>query len=479
MDIVALLADARRPAAGRRGPAAAGLDPLRGAGRGDRDEHRAPGDPQPRDRGPADRRGAARVAGVRRARRARAARARRARSRFDGTPEIRARDRRDRARATSAIARACARAATRSSTAARCSPTGPNSRPPTARPTSSIVDVPDPAPDDGRFALSTRRGKQFNSMVQEHADAITGAGPRGGADRGGRRRAARASPTATRCCSAASSASSRLRRRRRPDRARQPPGPLARGQRADRPRPALAGGGGARLQRPGRGRRRLLRSSPAQPESRRSSSAAIAASSAGSLALARSQRGSPKPLELRCLEAVAAELLGEADQGLAAVERRAQARQQARRVAGDERLRSRRGRHREARYAGAPARRAAPAARGGRRRRAPRPGRPSDRAPRSRRRAGWDRSSDSAILGQSSGGRSDSGLATTSGSSPAARAAAIPYEISGWPASSHRRLRPAHSPARPAGEDGDVARRSLVLARSGCRHDASLAAIRR
>ena len=30
--------------------------------------------------------------------------------------------------------------------------------------------------DDGRFALSTRRGKQFNSIVQERRDALTGAG---------------------------------------------------------------------------------------------------------------------------------------------------------------------------------------------------------------------------------------------------------------------------------------------------------------
>lgn len=37
------------------------------------------------------------------------------------------------------------------------------------------VRVPDPRPDDGRFAVSTRRGKQFNSMVQERADALTGA----------------------------------------------------------------------------------------------------------------------------------------------------------------------------------------------------------------------------------------------------------------------------------------------------------------
>jgi molybdopterin-dependent oxidoreductase alpha subunit len=37
------------------------------------------------------------------------------------------------------------------------------------------VTVPDPVPSDGRFAVSTRRGKQFNSMVQERSDALTGA----------------------------------------------------------------------------------------------------------------------------------------------------------------------------------------------------------------------------------------------------------------------------------------------------------------
>jgi predicted molibdopterin-dependent oxidoreductase YjgC len=36
--------------------------------------------------------------------------------------------------------------------------------------------IPEAVPADGRFNLSTRRGKQFNSMVQEAGDAITGAG---------------------------------------------------------------------------------------------------------------------------------------------------------------------------------------------------------------------------------------------------------------------------------------------------------------
>jgi anaerobic selenocysteine-containing dehydrogenase len=35
--------------------------------------------------------------------------------------------------------------------------------------------MPDPVAEDGRLALSTRRGKQFNSMVQESRDSITGA----------------------------------------------------------------------------------------------------------------------------------------------------------------------------------------------------------------------------------------------------------------------------------------------------------------
>jgi molybdopterin-dependent oxidoreductase alpha subunit len=39
----------------------------------------------------------------------------------------------------------------------------------------SDVAIPQPVADDGRLALSTRRGKQFNSMVQERSDALTGA----------------------------------------------------------------------------------------------------------------------------------------------------------------------------------------------------------------------------------------------------------------------------------------------------------------
>lgn len=35
--------------------------------------------------------------------------------------------------------------------------------------------LPEPLADDGLLALATRRGKQFNSMVQERRDSLTGA----------------------------------------------------------------------------------------------------------------------------------------------------------------------------------------------------------------------------------------------------------------------------------------------------------------
>jgi anaerobic selenocysteine-containing dehydrogenase len=38
----------------------------------------------------------------------------------------------------------------------------------------TIPDLPPVPSDEGRLRLSTRRGKQFNSMVQEHEDALTG-----------------------------------------------------------------------------------------------------------------------------------------------------------------------------------------------------------------------------------------------------------------------------------------------------------------
>jgi molybdopterin-dependent oxidoreductase alpha subunit len=42
----------------------------------------------------------------------------------------------------------------------------------------SVVDLPNAAIPEGMFALATRRGKQFNTMVHETSDAMTGAGAR-------------------------------------------------------------------------------------------------------------------------------------------------------------------------------------------------------------------------------------------------------------------------------------------------------------
>jgi molybdopterin-dependent oxidoreductase alpha subunit len=42
----------------------------------------------------------------------------------------------------------------------------------------SVVELPNSAIPDGMFALATRRGKQFNTMVHEKSDAMTGAGAR-------------------------------------------------------------------------------------------------------------------------------------------------------------------------------------------------------------------------------------------------------------------------------------------------------------
>ena len=78
-------------------------------------------------------------------------------------------------RATPA-SRTCARPATRSRSAAPGCARAASSRRPTARRTSrsvapARVDVP-----EGRFVLSTRRGKQFNTMVWAETDPLTGAG---------------------------------------------------------------------------------------------------------------------------------------------------------------------------------------------------------------------------------------------------------------------------------------------------------------
>ena len=52
---------------------------------------------------------------------------------------------------------------------------GPSFPTPDGRARFAVVAPPPDEPDDGRLRLSTRRGKQFNSMVQGRRDAITGA----------------------------------------------------------------------------------------------------------------------------------------------------------------------------------------------------------------------------------------------------------------------------------------------------------------
>ena len=102
----------------------------------------------------------------------------------------------------------------------------------------TIPDLPPVPGDDDRLRLSTRRGKQFNSMVQEHQDALTGV----------RREAVLMSEDdAVRLGLVERRARARAQRHRRdagprphrPDQARERPGALAGGQRADRDRPPL------------------------------------------------------------------------------------------------------------------------------------------------------------------------------------------------------------------------------------------------
>ena len=55
-------------------------------------------------------------------------------------------------------------------------PSGSDFPTPDGRAHFSALVPPPPEPPDGLFAVATRRGKQFNSMVQERRDSLTGAG---------------------------------------------------------------------------------------------------------------------------------------------------------------------------------------------------------------------------------------------------------------------------------------------------------------
>ena len=146
---------------------------------------------------------------------------------------------RDRRRGPVGRRRACAKAA--------------SSRRPTAGRTSRVVVPPRTDGRPGRFVLTTRRGKQFNTMVW------TGRRP---AHRRGTRRAARCPrPTPAtlgvadgrRGARAIAARRDARARARRADPARQRAGVLPRGQRAARAEPARPGVGRARLQRGRRG----------------------------------------------------------------------------------------------------------------------------------------------------------------------------------------------------------------------------------
>ena len=189
---------------GRDRRAAAGRDALRAGGRRHVDHHRTPRRVQSRDPGPARRRGAVGVARSSRdvARRVRpgAAPTGSVARRRDGDPR-RDRARRARVRRYRAAARDRRRDPGRRRAAVRRRrlPDAPTAGPTSASSCPVDRDVP-----DGRFVLSTRRGKQFNSMVWNDVDPLTGAGTRravprrrrrGRARRRRRRRGARALAT--------------------------------------------------------------------------------------------------------------------------------------------------------------------------------------------------------------------------------------------------------------------------------------------
>ena len=248
-DIVRHASDARRTGRDRR--AVAGRDALRTGGWRHVDHDRAPRRVQSRDPGPARRRGA--QPSGRSSSTSRAGCDPERADRF-GCETARGDPRRDRARRARVrrASRRCARPATRSRSAARGLCEGGVFPTPDGRAHFSVVvpagsDVP-----DGRFVLSTRRGKQFNSMVWKDVDPLTGAARdalllvgvrRGALGVGRRRRGARAL------------AARRDARPRAPraDPRRQRAGVLPGGQRAARAEPSRPDLRRSRLQRRRRG----------------------------------------------------------------------------------------------------------------------------------------------------------------------------------------------------------------------------------
>ena len=219
--------DARRPGRDRR--AAAGRDALRAGGRRHVDHDRAAGRVQPRDPGPARRRGAQRVADLRRRRAPGAARARADGSAARPADAIRA----EIARVVPALRRAsssCARPATRSRSAARGCARAARFPTPDGKAHFAVVaphaaDVP-----EGRFVLSTRRGKQFNSMVWAERRPAHRRGARRAVRRRRRRGRARRRATATPVLVRSAARRDARARAPRADPARQRAGVLPRGE---------------------------------------------------------------------------------------------------------------------------------------------------------------------------------------------------------------------------------------------------------
>ena len=245
-------ADAGR---GRRRGAAAGGHPLRAGGRRHRDHHRAADRVQPRA-APAGGRGPQRVAAVRRRGQPGAARAARRSSRGRPTPTCGPRSPGS-CRSTRGSRRWPTPATRCSGAAGTCAP-AVEFPTPDGRAAFTPLDPPVHDLPEGAFLVSTRRGKQFNSMVQAEVDPLTGAvrdaimiDPADAASPGPRRRRPRPPALGHR----------HARGHGHPGAAPvpHPPGPLAGGQRPHprRRRPPRALLQGARLQRGGHGRARL------------------------------------------------------------------------------------------------------------------------------------------------------------------------------------------------------------------------------
>ena len=261
-------------------------------GRRHRDHHRAPRRVQPRDPGPA-----------RRARRAASGRSsptspRRVRPERAPTSRLRDRPRRSatRSRASCPSTRASSTCAKTGDAiqwgGARLCDGGAFPTPDGKAHFAVVAPARAPTCPTGSFVLSTRRGKQFNTMVLEQKDPLTGAARDAlfiAPSR--RRRALGVARRRSRCSCAREHGEMQRAGARRADPARQRAGVLPRGQRAAARRPRAIPLGRARLQR---GRRRS-RPRPVTPDDL----ARPASTSPLARAARRARRARPRPSAAR------------------------------------------------------------------------------------------------------------------------------------------------------------------------------------